>query len=542
MNRSAMAIASLALALQSLGAGADPGVVSTEVIGPFSGHDAALHPANLTPHRIEYYGTDLGWSYEHQGTLHFLFGDSWATEAYAPIESSTGARFDDGFGTILLAEWPDPDKIAPHNIPLLRLGQHADSGEMSAIDPGHAMDLGHTPMGGFSNGSAEFGIFNITKPLGCRQDADCGDGLSCDLELGYYGLRFDQEESLTLACVDGMPMCQADTMVDDTGAPLPGSGFCVDRGSTVWADTPTGRVSASGIRVLIGMRSDADPRKYPHTRSWLTNKFLNVAARTVERFEPGGAANDYSPARGTGDKSKVLLWGRPGFVGVAANNRPLGLYFAYADMPEGSGFEWTVNYYSGTVNGTPQFSRNQAEAVPLDLDSTQAGIQPAEVHDIVHQMSLTWVESLGRWVLFYGGGIIRLPTPLLPTCGVLELFARFECADVNVGNGAIRMRTAEHPWGPWSPPQDVIVGGDPEVPGSGQYGPGGVLRHPDCVDEGCAAHTQTPFYNEREYGFLYGTNIIEQWTRPDDSGVDLYWNASTWDPYRVVLLRTRITP
>ena len=29
---------------------------------------------------------------------------------------------------------------------------------------------------------------------------------------------------------------------------------------------------------------------------------------------------------------------------------------------------------------------------------------------------------------------------------------------------------------------------------------------------------------------------------PADGGVDLYWNASTWDPYRVVLLRTRIKP
>jgi hypothetical protein len=113
---------------------------------------------------------------------------------------------------------------------------------------------------------------------------------------------------------------------------------------------------------------------------------------------------------------------------------------------------------------------------------------------------------------------------------------------VEVGNGAIRMRTAEHPWGPWSPPQDVIAGGDPEVPGSGQYGPGGVLRHPACTAKGCAAHSQTPFYQQQEYGFFYGTNIIEQWTRQTAEGVDILWNASTWDPYRVVLLRTRITP
>ena len=31
--------------------------------------------------------------------LQFLFGDSWATEEYAPIEASTGSRFDDGFGS-----------------------------------------------------------------------------------------------------------------------------------------------------------------------------------------------------------------------------------------------------------------------------------------------------------------------------------------------------------------------------------------------------------------------------------------------------------
>jgi hypothetical protein len=546
MNRTTLAIASLVVLLPSLVASADPGVASTEVIGPFSGHDAALHPANKQPVRIEYYGTDLGWSYAHKGTLHFLFGDSWATEAYAPIESSTGARFDDGFGTIDLAKWPDPGKIAPDNIPLLRLGQHADSGEMSAIDPGHAMDLGHTPMGGFSNGDEEFGIFNITKPLGCRQDADCGDGLACDAGLGYFGLRFDQEESLTLACLDGTPLCQADTMVDKAGAPVAGSGFCVDRSSTVWSETPGGRISASSIRVLIGLRSDSDPRKYPHTRSWLTNKFLNVAARTVQHFEPGGENNDYRAAHdsvdGTGDQRRVFLWGRPGFVGVGAHKRPLGLYFAYADLPKGSAFEWAVNYFSGMADGVPQFSRDQARAAPLDLDSAQDGMQPDEVHDIVHQMSLTWVESLGRWVMFYGGGIIRLPTPALPNCGVLELFARSECGDVNVGNGAIRMRTAEQPWGPWSPPQDVIVGGDPEVPGSGQYGPGGVLHHPGCAAQGCAAHTQTPYYQQQEYGFFYGTNIIEQWTRPSAEGVDILWNASTWDPYRVVLLRTRITP
>jgi len=507
---------------------ADPGVAGTEVIGPFSGHDAGVHPDNLAPHRIAYYGTDLGWTYSHQGQLHILFGDTWATEAYAPIEASTGARFDDGFGTIDLAQWPDPGKIAPGNIPLIHLGQHADSSEMSAIDPGHAMDLGHTPMAGFSNGVDQFGVFNITKPQGCVADTGCSNGLVCDAGLGYYGKRFDEEDGLTLPCVDGMPLCAADTVVDSAGKPVPESGFCVDGGSTVWADTPTGRATAAGIRVLIGKRSQEDPRKYTDTREWLTNRFLNVTVRAVADFAPAGG-----PA--------VLLWGRPGFIGVAAKGRSLGLYFAWVAMPRGPGLDWTVHYYSGTVDGEPQFSLNEADSVPLDLDSTQGGVQPIEVHDIVQQMSVVWVDALGKWVMFYGGGISVLPSPALPTCGVLELFARFECQAVVIGNGAMYMRSADQPWGPWSPPQDILVGGDPQVANSGQYGPGGVLHSPLCTGEGCATHTMTPFYHDNEYGFLYAANIIEEWIRPADGGVDILWNASTWDPYRVVLLRTRIT-
>jgi hypothetical protein len=179
--------------------------------------------------------------------------------------------------------------------------------------------------------------------------------------------------------------------------------------------------------------------------------------------------------------------------------------------------------------------------VAVDLDSQRAGVQAAEVHDLVNQVTVSWVEPLGKWVMFYGGGMIKLPTPILPNCGVLELFARDECKDVVIGNGAIRMRTADDPWGPWSPPQDVLVAGDPDKsPPEHQYAPGGMLRHPDCKGEACAPHTNWDGVNPREYGFLYGANIIEQWTRPAGAGVDILWNASTWDPYRVILLRTRI--
>lgn len=543
--KSAVAIlASLPFAFQPVAGAADPSIADTEVIGAFTGHDAPMHPDNREPEPLLYYGTDLGFTYRHGDRIHFLFGDTWATEAYAPIEASTGSTFDDAFGTINLADWPDSSRISPSNVPRIRIARNPGTNEAAAIDPGHAMDLGKTPMHGFSNGRDEFGIFNSTKPRGCTADEQCGDGQSCDAGLGYAGTRFDQEENLTLPCIDGTPLCTSDTMVDAAGKAVPDSGFCVDEGSTVWADTPAGRVAAAALAQRIGIRSKEDPRKYRDIKVWLTNRFVNVTARTVERFVPendqGETEADYRTAKSAGGARRVLLWGRPGFISVNATGRTLGLYFAYADLPAGSGFAWDLHFYTGLEDGVPQFSRNEADAEPLDLDSTRDGVQPQEVHDLAQQMSVSWIEPLNKWVMFYGGGITKLPSPPLPNCGVLELFTRFECKQVVVGNGAVRMRTADQPWGPWSAPADVVEGGDPAVPGSGQYRPGGVLHHPACQEDGCATHTRTAFYHPDEYGFLYSANIIEEWTREVEGGVDVYWNASTWDPYRVVLFRTRI--
>ena len=58
-------------------------------------------------------------------------------------------------------------RITRGHLPPIRLGQNPGTTEASAIDPGHAMDLGKTPMAGFTNGTLEFGVFNIGKPRGC---------------------------------------------------------------------------------------------------------------------------------------------------------------------------------------------------------------------------------------------------------------------------------------------------------------------------------------------------------------------------------------
>src|SRR5512145_859584 len=146
---------------------AAPTPEATEVLGPFVGIDARLHPDNERPHRIAYDGTDLGWSYQHGGKIHFLFGDTHAGEKGEPISRV----HDDTFGTIELADWPDPARITRSNLPLIRLGQDPGTSQASGIDPGQPMEGLKTPLGGFSNGTREFGLFITGKPQGCSTAA-----------------------------------------------------------------------------------------------------------------------------------------------------------------------------------------------------------------------------------------------------------------------------------------------------------------------------------------------------------------------------------
>jgi len=96
---STIVIGLAALSVAITGAAA-PSPRETTVLGPFTGHYAKLHPDNVTPHLIAYYGTDLGFSYEHRGKLQFLFGDTAANERGDPIEASSHGTYDDGFGSI----------------------------------------------------------------------------------------------------------------------------------------------------------------------------------------------------------------------------------------------------------------------------------------------------------------------------------------------------------------------------------------------------------------------------------------------------------
>jgi hypothetical protein len=504
-------------------------------------------PANQAD--IGFYGTDLGFTMKHEGQLRIVFGDSWA----APDVPSIGPLGDDCQGTICLqssgcpsggAALADGDAVQTFtgvsgsffNRPGPRLVFRLNA--FGAVAPlpvyqgtSTLLDMGplRTPVAVFSNGmsgsqSGAFALFNRAEPVPCTSSASCGSGFSCDTNLGI--------DALEAPCVKDPPFflfCPP---------PAGASGLCVDTTSPRYAATPT---SAHLRGLVTRMRvGNADPlwQEQYYTRVWNTHKFTNPSATTVNSYAIGASTvADPLPANGpvTGNE-RVFLWGRPSFVGIGGS-QSAKLYFAVVDVPAYSASgnpPWTVRYFAGlNASGAPTFTSNETAAAALDL----GGTTNENLH-IVNQLSVRYVPQLAKWVMLYGGDM----EPALHDAGAGGQGALV----VRNPQGAIHARFAAKPWGPWSTAQPILNAGNPNTtpPVAGtQYAPGGVLHHGGCTPASACVPGE-PFWDlvfaRNEPGFLYGANLIPEWTEDRGSYVEIYWNVSTWSPYQVVLMRSRI--
>jgi len=518
---------------------------ATTVLAPLAGPSST--PA-AGQENIGFWGTDLGYTVRHNGNLRILFGDTHADENGTLI----GWGQDDAQGTISLAAFPSGDAvdayIASHPAPAggptwhgaappvtFRTNLFGMTASMSVLRNGTPLDMSafRAPTGAFSNeGNGAFATFarNVQTQCSGGSNPTCSGGLTCDRGMGSCFPFVGGETSV--ACVLGTTSCLC--------VPVSGGGMCQDRSSSLYNTTESGRIAAIAMRNEVANASPLIDEVY-YSKSWITNKFINSTVRTVNDFDPtrvNGVGNDYTFADGEWPtaREKVFLWGRPNFVGTNAANMSAKLYFAYVDMPQYSSsgnFAWVPKYFAGMNNGLPVFSTSQIDAKPLNLSS--GGDGTLEQLDIVNQMSVSWVPSLNKWMMLYGGD--------LPP-SVVQFFTGVN-APITARNpdGAIHARFASHPWGPWSAPVKALAAGDPAVspPLEGtQYGSNGILYHPACSGATCVADASPA---AGDFGRLYGANIVDAWTTPRANGaVDIYWNASTWNPYQVVLLRTRVTP
>ena len=121
---------------------------------------------------------------------------------------------------------------------------------------------------------------------------------------------------------------------------------------------------------------------------------------------------------------------------------------------------------------------------------------------------------------------------------------------------SIAIRFADQPWGPWTKPAVHLADGGPEMPNT-PMGPGGIIYRPECQDTATLKcqqsdptrplHVYTPFClapdKETDSGYFYAPNIIQEYTTGNaQGGLDIYWNVSVWNPYRVHLYKSTIMP
>jgi hypothetical protein len=158
-----------------------------------------------------------------------------------------------------------------------------------------------------------------------------------------------------------------------------------------------------------------------------------------------------------------------------------------------------TRYFAGLgAGGAPVWSERESDAIAIVHNGTMG------------DLSVTWCKDLGLWLMTYDS---RDPAPR----GILFSYSRT-------------------PWGPWSEPQvifnavrDSALGKfihDPQiVPDDGLAGPaiGKGRANPQAV-----------------HGGAYAPYVIERWTKVQGSELRIYYVLSTWNPYVVVLMRSRL--
>lgn len=158
-----------------------------------------------------------------------------------------------------------------------------------------------------------------------------------------------------------------------------------------------------------------------------------------------------------------------------------------------------TRYFSGLDSGgAPIWSEKEADATAIVKNGT------------LGDLSVTWCKEMGLWLMTYDS---RPPARR----GILFSYSRA-------------------PWGPWSEPQIIF---NPMRDGA----VGKFIHNPDArPDDGLAG----PVIGAGQAnpgavrGGEYAPYVVERWTKAQGSELDLYYVLSTWNPYVVVLMKSRL--
>ncbi|HVN77308.1 MAG TPA: DUF4185 domain-containing protein [Thermoanaerobaculaceae bacterium] len=325
-------------------------------------------------------------------------------------------------------------------------------------------------------------------------------------DLGY---SFQHGDELVFLFGDTLGFGAGDTMahsaIGDPEAGLVLDFFTKSDGSTLLVQPPgvamgPFEVPDSGISVadktyvVCKTNHSTDPNN-PTDTSVLTRFDETTGQFTVVRQVsqlPGGKFVEIAlrevPAGYAAAQPSILMWGS----GVY---RASDVYLATVPT---SAFETGTGtqYFTGLTDGQPTWGTTEASAVPVVLDGT------------VGNVSVTYAPSVGLWLMTYDSRASS-------TKGIV-------------------LRYAQAPWGPWSPPQVIF---DPKRDGA--YGI--FIHDPSLVpDDGLDGPTIGSADPHTTAGGDYAPYVIERFTKLEGGLLSIYYTMSTWNPYTVVLMRSRL--
>ncbi len=266
-------------------------------------------------------------------------------------------------------------------------------------------------------------------------------------------------------------------------------------------ETPAGGISLGG-QMYVAVKTN-------HAPDWSTDRSVLTKFTLPATFQPLRTVSQLP----SGHFLTLSLHAEPG-PGPLAGLPPGGPFVliwgtgtyrksdAYLSIVPAAAFEsgQGTRYFAGLdAAGAPTWSDKESDAAPI--------VQNGTLGDV----SVTWCQSLGLWLMTCDS---RDPAP----AGILFSYSAT-------------------PWGPWSEPQIVFNAvrdgargkfiHDPHLkPDDGLAGPviGKGQANPDAVEGG-----------------TYAPYVVERWTKVQGSELDIYYVLSTWNPYVVVLMKSRLT-
>jgi len=256
-------------------------------------------------------------------------------------------------------------------------------------------------------------------------------------------------------------------------------------------EVPVSGIDLSGA-VYVVVRTNHTQKKH----DWSTDRTL------LTRYTP---PSDFRPIRVVSERFETMsIHAQPApdpMPGLPAGG-PYVLAWATATYRKSDLFLFVVPaahfedgvgtvYFAGTSPaGVPTWSPRESDAAPVVADGTMGDV------------SVTWCEDLSAWLMTYDH---HKPT-------------------------GVYFQYAPSPWGPWSARQEIFP-----RPEAAKF-----IHDPESVpSDGLGGPTIGPNDPETTLGSLYAPYVVERWTKVRGGELAVYYTLSTWNPYVVVLMRSR---